>query len=203
MVFFPSYKFMEDVLEVYENEFSAEWVRCISQTSGMNEREKEEFLEEFSASEGTLVGFCVMGGIFSEGIDLTDDKLIGAVIAGTGLPQVCTEREILKQYFNAADMDGFDYAYLYPGMNKVLQSAGRVIRTESDRGVILLLDDRFRAMRYREVFPREWQQYQLGSVKNLEQEIRTFWESPYLYISQKNLRILLLPLRSAPVHYKR
>ena len=80
---------------------------------------------------------------FSEGIDLTDDKLIGAVIAGTGLPQVCTEREILKQYFNAADMDGFDYAYLYPGMNKVLQSAGRVIRTESDRGVILLLDDRF------------------------------------------------------------
>ena len=70
--------------------------------------------------------------------------------------QVCTEREILKQYFNVADMDGFDYAYLYPGMNKVLQSAGRVIRTESDRGVILLLDDRFRAMRYREVFPREW-----------------------------------------------
>lgn len=119
-----------------------------------------------------------MGGIFSEGIDLTEDKLIGAVIAGTGLPQVCTEREILKQYFNAADMDGFDYAYLYPGMNKVLQSAGRVIRTESDRGVILLLDDRFREMRYREVFPREWQQYQLGSVKNLEQEIRTFWESP-------------------------
>ena len=128
--------------------------------------------------EKSLVAFCVMGGIFSEGIDLTDDKLIGAVIAGTGLPQVCTEREILKQYFNAADMDGFDYAYLYPGMNKVLQSAGRVIRTESDRGVILLLDDRFRAMRYREVFPREWQQYQLGSVKNLEQEIRTFWESP-------------------------
>lgn len=105
------------------------------------------------------------GRNFSEGIDLTDDKLIGAVIAGTGLPQVCTEREILKQYFNAADMDGFDYAYLYPGMNKVLQSAGRVIRTESDRGVILLLDDRFREMRYREVFPREWQQYQLGSVK--------------------------------------
>ena len=102
MVFFPSYKFMEDVLEVYENEFSAEWVRCISQTSGMNEREKEEFLEEFSASEGTLVGFCVMGGIFSEGIDLMGEKLIGAIIIGTGLPQIGTEREILRQYYEAS-----------------------------------------------------------------------------------------------------
>lgn len=178
MAFFPSYRFLEEVhtcfLECVDHE-----VDSICQVSYMDEEQREEFLEEFEQErEKSLVVFCVMGGIFSEGIDLTDDKLIGAVIAGTGLPQVCTEREILKQYFNAADMDGFDYAYLYPGMNKVLQSAGRVIRTESDRGVILLLDDRFRAMRYREVFPREWQQYQLGSVKNLEQEIRTFWESP-------------------------
>lgn len=178
IAFFPSYRFLEEVhtcfLECVDHE-----VDSICQVSYMDEEQREEFLEEFEQErEKSLVAFCVMGGIFSEGIDLTDDKLIGAVIAGTGLPQVCTEREILKQYFNAADMDGFDYAYLYPGMNKVLQSAGRVIRTESDRGVILLLDDRFRAMRYREVFPREWQQYQLGSVKNLEQEIRTFWESP-------------------------
>lgn len=178
MAFFPSYRFLEEVhtcfLECVDHE-----VDSICQVSYMDEEQREEFLEEFEQErEKSLVAFCVMGGIFSEGIDLTDDKLIGAVIAGTGLPQVCIEREILKQYFNAADMDGFDYAYLYPGMNKVLQSAGRVIRTESDRGVILLLDDRFRAMRYREVFPREWQQYQLGSVKNLEQEIRTFWESP-------------------------
>ena len=178
MAFFPSYRFLEEVhtcfLECVDHE-----VDSICQVSYMDEEQREEFLEEFEQErEKSLVAFCVMGGIFSEGIDLTDDKLIGAVIAGTGLPQVCTEREILKQYFNAADMDGFDYAYLYPGMNKVLQSAGRVIRTDSDRGVILLLDDRFRAMRYREVFPREWQQYQLGSVKNLEQEIRTFWESP-------------------------
>lgn len=178
MAFFPSYRFLEEVhtcfLECVDHE-----VDSICQVSYMDEEQREEFLEEFEQErEKSLVAFCVMGGFFSEGIDLTDDKLIGAVIAGTGLPQVCTEREILKQYFNVADMDGFDYAYLYPGMNKVLQSAGRVIRTESDRGVILLLDDRFRAMRYREVFPREWQQYQLGSVKNLEQEIRTFWESP-------------------------
>ena len=115
---FHSYKFMEDVLEVYENEFSAEWVRCISQTSGMNEREKEGFLEEFSASEGTLVGFCVMGGIFSEGIDLMGEKLIGAIIIGTGLPQIGTEREILRQYYDKKGVNGFDYAYRYPGMNE-------------------------------------------------------------------------------------
>ena len=139
MAFFPSYRFLEEVhtcfLECVDHE-----VDSICQVSYMDEEQREEFLEEFEQErEKSLVAFCVMGGIFSEGIDLTDDKLIGAVIAGTGLPQVCTEREILKQYFNAADMDGFDYAYLYPGMNKVLQSAGRVIRTESDRGVILSL----------------------------------------------------------------
>ena len=133
MAFFPSYRFLEEVhtcfLECVDHE-----VDSICQVSYMDEEQREEFLEEFEQErEKSLVAFCVMGGIFSEGIDLTDDKLIGAVIAGTGLPQVCTEREILKQYFNAADMDGFDYAYLYPGMNKVLQSAGRVIRTESDR----------------------------------------------------------------------
>lgn len=178
MAFFPSYRFLEEVHTCFL-EYVDHKVDSICQVSYMDEEQREEFLEEFERErEKSLVAFCVMGGIFSEGIDLTEDKLIGAAIAGTGLPQVCTEREILKQYFNAADMDGFDYAYLYPGMNKVLQSAGRVIRTESDRGVILLLDDRFREMRYREVFPREWQQYQLGSVKNLEQEIRTFWESP-------------------------
>lgn len=125
MAFFPSYRFLEEVhtcfLECVDHE-----VDSICQVSYMDEEQREEFLEEFEQErEKSLVAFCVMGGIFSEGIDLTDDKLIGAVIAGTGLPQVCTEREILKQYFNAADMDGFDYAYLYPGMNKVLQSAGR------------------------------------------------------------------------------
>ena len=85
-----------------------------------------------------MIGFCVMGGIFSEGIDLTEDKLIGAMIIGTGLPQVCLERELLKYYFDRKNLNGFDYAYLYPGMNKVLQSAGRVIRTDQDRGVIAL-----------------------------------------------------------------
>ena len=175
MVFFPSYKFMEDVLEVYENEFSAEWVRCISQTSGMNEREKEEFLEEFSASEGTLVGFCVMGGIFSEGIDLMGEKLIGAIIIGTGLPQIGTEREILRQYYDKKGVNGFDYAYRYPGMNKVLQSAGRVIRTKEDRGVILLLDERFCLPDYTGLFPREWEEYVVCDRRGVGKVLEEFW----------------------------
>ena len=143
MVFFPSYRLMEDVYQVYEEEFSVDWVRCIRQNSDMTEREREEFLEEFQSREGTLVGFCVLGGIFSEGVDLTGESLIGAIIVGTGLPQIGSEREILKEYYDRKKQSGFDYAYRYPGMNKVLQAAGRVIRTKEDRGVILLLDDRF------------------------------------------------------------
>lgn len=121
------------------------------------------------------MGFCVMGGIFSEGIDLTGEQLIGAVIVGTGLPQVCRERELLKQYFDEHGFHGFDYAYLYPGMNKVLQSAGRVIRTQEDRGVVLLLDDRFLDMRYREVFPREWGNYKLCRQENAAGFMKEFW----------------------------
>ena len=123
----------------------------------------------------SLLGFCVLGGIFSEGIDLTEDKLVGAAIVGTGLPQVCTERELLKQFFDKKGYNGFDYAYLYPGMNKVQQAAGRVIRTEEDRGVILLLDERFFDRRYREVFPREWECYGICNIKNVDNQIEEFW----------------------------
>ena len=143
----------------------------------MGEEAREIFLETFEEErECSLVGFCVMGGIFSEGIDLTEDRLIGAVIIGTGLPQVCNDREILKQYFDSRHMKGFDYAYLYPGMNKVLQSAGRVIRTEKDRGVIILLDERFMGRQYRGIFPREWEGYQVCRIENIGTKIEAFWE---------------------------
>ena len=143
LVFFPSYRFMEEVRETFER-YRTEEMCCMMQEQNMNEQDREAFLQEFEAErEGSLAGFCVMGGIFSEGIDLTKERLIGAMIVGTGLPQVCNEREILKQYFDRHGENGFDYAYLYPGMNKVLQAAGRVIRTEEDKGVIVLLDDRF------------------------------------------------------------
>ena len=151
-------------------------IECIVQSQFMGEEAREIFLETFEEErECSLVGFCVMGGIFSEGIDLTQDRLIGAVIIGTGLPQVCNDREILKQYFDSRNMKGFDYAYLYPGMNKVLQSAGRVIRTEEDRGVIILLDERFMQRQYREIFPREWEGYQICRIDNLVPRIEEFW----------------------------
>lgn len=175
MVFFPSYRLMEEVKEVYETEFSVDWVRCISQTSGMNEREKEEFLEEFSSQDGTLVGFCVMGGIFSEGIDLMGDRLIGAIVVGTGLPQIGTEREILKNYYDTRGENGFDYAYRYPGMNKVLQASGRVIRTQEDIGMILLLDERFRNTDYRPLFPVEWTDRKFCTIENIEDILSGFW----------------------------
>ena len=155
MAFFPSYKVMEEVYGYFLS-FAGK-IDSVIQSQSMREAEREAFLKMFEEDrENSLVGFCVMGGIFSEGIDLTDDRLIGAVIVGTGLPQVCNDREIVKNYFDRMGMRGFDYAYLYHGMNKVLQSAGRVIRTETDRGVILLLDDRFSRRQYREIFPREW-----------------------------------------------
>lgn len=175
MVFFPSYRLMEEVKEVYETEFSVDWVRCISQTSGMNEREKEEFLEEFSNQDGTLVGFCVMGGVFSEGIDLMGDRLIGAIVVGTGLPQIGTEREILKNYYDNRGENGFDYAYRYPGMNKVLQASGRVIRTQEDIGMILLLDERFRNTDYRSLFPVEWTDRKFCTIENVEHILSGFW----------------------------
>lgn len=175
MAFFPSYRFMEDVYEEFIRR--APGITAVVQSQFMDEKEREQFLERFEASDSAgLVGFCVMGGIFSEGIDLAADRLIGAVVVGTGLPQVCNDREIVKQYFDSRGMDGFDYSYRYPGMNKVLQSAGRVIRTENDRGIIVLLDGRFCQKRYQELFPREWKVSRICSVGDIKEEAERFWE---------------------------
>ena len=175
MVFFPSYKFMQEVYGQFVR--SEEKIDIILQSQNMGEQEREKFLEEFDRNrDNSLVGFCVMGGVFSEGIDLTADRLIGAIIVGTGLPQVCNDREILKGYFDARGMRGFDYAYLYPGINKVLQSAGRVIRTETDRGIILLLDERFSQRQYRDSFPREWKNCQVCNAATLEDHLESFWK---------------------------
>lgn len=180
LVFFPSYRFMEEVRETFER-YRTEEMCCMMQEQNMNEQDREAFLQEFEAErEGSLAGFCVMGGIFSEGIDLTKERLIGAMIVGTGLPQVCNEREILKQYFDRHGENGFDYAYLYPGMNKVLQAAGRVIRTEEDKGVIALLDDRFAGRRYLEIYPREWRKLTYCNVKTIGEKVEQFWENAYI-----------------------
>ena len=174
MVFFPSYQYMEQVLGILEEEEA--FCHLLVQGQGMREEERAEFLEEFEKPrDGSLVALCVMGGVFSEGIDLKEERLIGVIVVGTGLPMVCVEQEILKGYFDEEEKRGFDFAYQYPGMNKVLQAAGRVIRTPKDRGVILLLDDRFLRREYQELFPREWEHFKLVNQRNVGQCLTDFW----------------------------
>ena len=186
MVFFPSYAFMKKVYEIYENMFmDMTMEECIVQSENMNEEEREEFIGRFSEEDGRsermLIGFCIMGGIFGEGIDLKNDSLIGAIIVGTGLPQVCFERDILMNYFNEAGNNGFDYAYRYPGMNKVLQAAGRVIRTVDDIGIVALIDDRFLENAYQKMFPREWEQYEVVEVGTVAKRVERFWNEWLLH----------------------
>ncbi|MGN0351462.1 MAG: ATP-dependent DNA helicase [Roseburia sp.] len=176
MVFFPSYRMMEQVYAIF-SERNEEKIDCQMQQSGMKEVEREAFLEEFTKErEKSFVAFCVMGGIFGEGIDLKNEQLIGAIIVGTGLPQIGNEREILMNYYQKRSGNGFDYAYRYPGMNKVLQAAGRVIRTVDDTGVILLLDERFLQSDYKALFPREWEEYEICSLDTVEGQLKAFWD---------------------------
>ncbi|MDE6404732.1 MAG: ATP-dependent DNA helicase [Lachnospiraceae bacterium] len=194
MVFFPSHSFLQRVFEIYRDYFNGEGaVECILQESHMNEEAREAFLNRFRGNEAcdlrsliqmdiemeeerSLLGFCVLGGIFSEGIDLKNDSLIGAIIVGTGLPQVCNERELLKKRFDGWGENGFDYAYRYPGINKVLQAAGRVIRTVDDFGVVALLDERFLSPAYQRLFPREWQERVVVTVDQIGRKVERFWD---------------------------
>lgn len=154
----------------------------------MNEREREEFLQEFQAQgEKTLLGFCVMGGIFSEGIDLIGDRLIGVAVIGTGIPQIGFEREVLKDYYDQKGESGFDYAYRYPGMNKVLQAAGRVIRTREDTGVILLMDERFLNREYRALFPKEWSLVKTCTIGTIEKSLHEFWKQTAIEDENKSV----------------
>ena len=199
MVFFPSYKMMQQVYEAFQKLCAKECERAKSSTAtvdgdntepvidtgietliqemGMKEAEREEFLATFAKErEGSLVAFCVMGGIFGEGIDLKNEQLIGAIIVGTGLPQISNEREILMNYYDERSGMGFDYAYRYPGMNKVLQAAGRVIRTTEDVGVIALLDERFLQSDYKSLFPREWEKHEVCTADTAASFVEAFWE---------------------------
>ena len=180
LVFFPSYAFMQSVYDIFcdrELMKAGSSIKVIIQENTMTEQERQAFLDAFVASQQTtMIGFCVLGGIFSEGIDLKEDRLIGAIIVGTGLPQVGEERELLKKFFDQRSGMGFEYAYLYPGMNKVLQAGGRVIRTENDKGVIALLDERFNYRQYRDIFPREWSGCLKVRRDTLMQPLNDFWE---------------------------
>ena len=179
MVFFPSYAFMDQVLQQYRDMYPPDEETALEvQSPQMTEDERRDFLQSFeeSSDEKSLIGFCVLGGIFSEGIDLRQDRLIGAMIVGTGFPKVCAERELLKHYFDGQGENGFDYAYRFPGMNKVLQAAGRVIRTAEDVGIVVLMDDRFCTNTYQRLFPAEWRDSRQTDSARIGDKISRFWD---------------------------
>ena len=174
LLFFPSYEYMKMVHTTLALECSE--VETLVQTPGMTENERAAFLEKFSQKNPeTLMGFAVMGGIFGEGIDLVGDRLTGAVIVGVGLPGISPEREIIREFFGKTNQRGFEYAYQYPGINRVLQAGGRVIRSESDKGVVLLIDNRFSTPRYRSLFPNEWVPVMVQGKRQLRNVLQRFW----------------------------
>lgn len=177
MVFFPSYEMLSACEGLAaDSRILADCVLLI-QNASMNEEERESFLAEFSVSrDQSLLGFCVLGSLFSEGIDLVGDRLIGVMIVGTGIPKICKEREIIRTFFDMHGKKGYDYAYRYPGINKVLQAAGRVIRSDGDRGFILLLDNRFLWRENQILLPEEWESYYEVSLGNWPRVLHDFWE---------------------------
>ena len=179
MVFFPSYKYMNDVYEhfLYRNEQDATHYGFTLYKQGitMSEEEREAFLAHFENQDKPTLNFCVLGGIFSEGIDLTGERLIGVAVVGVGIPQIGLERDLIKGYFDEAEKEGYHYAYTYPGMNKVLQAVGRLIRTEEDQGIILLIDDRYQTILYQNMLPHAYE-YIRGTTK-FKHKVEGFWET--------------------------
>ena len=176
LVFFPSYEYMRTVHEIFCTRFPD--AAAIIQTGNMSEEERVLFLDNFTEdAERSLIGFCVLGGIFSEGIDLVGDRLTGAIIIGVGLPRLSAEGDIIKDYFNNKNGLGYEYSYMFPGMNKVLQAVGRVIRTESDKGIALLLDERFNYSHYKKLFPNHWNGYKtVKTQKQIKNILDKFWK---------------------------
>lgn len=175
MVYFPSYSYMEAVFARFTAKYPRVSVRA--QKRGMTAADREAFIAAFNADDGDLlVGFCVLGGSFSEGVDLPGHALIGSIIVGVGIPRLSTERGLLAEYYQDRCEQGYAYAYTYPGMNKVLQAAGRVIRREDDRGVVVLIDDRYASPEYRRLYPPHWRDMRLvGDASTLHELIRRFW----------------------------
>jgi DNA excision repair protein ERCC-2 len=176
IVFFPSYEYMNNVLEIFQDKNKD--IKIINQKSNMSDADKEQFIKAFSEKNSeTLLGFAVLGGAFSEGLDLAGEKLIGVIIIGVGLPKICIENNIIKEHFGEGSKEGFLYAYVYPGMNKVLQAAGRVIRTEKDRGVVVLMDNRYGENQYRRIMPSEWKDIKRINIpkKDVGNVFSKFW----------------------------
>ncbi len=176
IVYFPSYGYMEQVASVFKKKFGA--VETVIQSRSMTLTEKEQFLGHFKPDGQLRVGFCVLGGGFSEGVDLPGSRLIGSIVVGVGLPGLSNEGNIIRDFYEVKYECGYDYAYTYPGMNKVLQAAGRVIRREDDRGIVVLIDDRYTEPKYRDLFPEHWSETNFASSPSeLAEIIKNFWKN--------------------------
>lgn len=176
LVYFPSYVYLNEVVERLKERLPES--QLLIQERGMTEEARDAFLARFSSTnEETLVGLAVMGGIFGEGIDLVGERLIGVVVVGVGIPQLGLERDLIKEYFDRDLGSGFAYAYQYPGFNRVLQATGRVIRTDTDQGIIVLIDERFTQSHYRQLFPSHWRGYQvIQNTREMKDKLERFWE---------------------------
>jgi DNA excision repair protein ERCC-2 len=177
LVYFPSYAYLNAACELFQARFPD--IAVLVQRPAMTESDRDAFLNAFTAEHAeTLAGFAVMGGVFGEGIDLVGDRLIGAVVVGVGLPQLSAERDFIRDYFQEKIGAGFDYAYTFPGMNRVLQATGRVIRSETDRGIVLLIDARFAEERYRRLFPTFWKVTRVRTISGIRDHAARFWGAP-------------------------
>lgn len=177
MIFSPSFAYCRALCEAFSRKYPKIQVLC--QKRDMTRSEKAAFIEKFKDKndKSYLIGFCVMGGIYSEGIDLTGDSLIGAVIVGIGIPALSFEREAMRAYYDDRFEEGMQFAYIYPGINRVLQAGGRVIRTEDDYGVLVLIDDRFDDPVYKKTMPKLWSGMKfIPDAKLLREELDKFWE---------------------------
>lgn len=176
LIFCPSYAYLDQIASAFR--VLRPEVQVEQQNNQMSPEDRTEFLDKFrTPSATTLVGFAVLGGIFSEGIDLTDEQLIGVGIVSVGLPGLSVERNLLRDYFDEKNGHGFEYAYQLPGMNHVLQAAGRLIRTKRDRGNVVLMDQRFAGYRYLKLFPKHWSNYrQISSIFDLKKAVNGFWQ---------------------------
>jgi DNA excision repair protein ERCC-2 len=174
LCYFPSYVYMKMVCDIFHTQCPD--IQTLVQSPEMDESAREAFLKRFAADNSqTLVGFAVMGGIFGEGIDLVGDRLSAAAIIGVGLPAITLERELIRAYFDQVLNSGFEYAYTYPGMNRVLQAAGRVIRSETERGVVMLIDSRFKTPRYQQLLPSDWQPVWIKDPDHMQRRLTDFW----------------------------
>jgi DNA excision repair protein ERCC-2 len=175
LVYFPSYVYLNEVMERLKGKLPEN--QLLVQERGMTEEARDAFLSRFSSkNDETLVGLAVMGGIFGEGIDLVGERLIGVVVVGVGIPQLGLERDLIKEYFDRDLGSGFAYAYQYPGFNRVLQATGRVIRTDTDQGIIVLIDERFSQAYYRQLFPSHWRGYQVvKDTREIRKKLEDFW----------------------------